>query len=178
LVAYVRTVKTASGALPRPRANRIWVEIAMLAADLIAHLERLTLDGTLGLAEPKPLRLSIFSVAGRLARSARRCVLRIHRVVAAPAGWRPDLYTFAPADVIRQALILATSTDAGTVERDAPAWGARTSPTTRPSPPQRTPKSPQGLSTLSEALVYMGRLLSTTDIVVSAEVSREYPGSH
>ena len=58
-------------------ANRIWLEVSLLAADLLAHLQRLALDGTLRLAEPKRLRLRLFSVAGRLIRSARRHVLRI-----------------------------------------------------------------------------------------------------
>ena len=58
-------------------ANQIWLEIAMLAADLIAHTQRLALNGGLRVAEPKRLRLTIFGVAGRIIRTARRHVLRI-----------------------------------------------------------------------------------------------------
>ena len=58
-------------------ANQVWLEIAMLAADLIAHTQRLALSGGLRVAEPKRLRLTIFGVAGRVIRTARRHLLRI-----------------------------------------------------------------------------------------------------
>ena len=56
---------------------------SMLAADLIAHTQRLALSGALRVAEPKRLRLTIFGVAGRVVRTARRRILRI------PTAWRP-----------------------------------------------------------------------------------------
>lgn len=37
------------------------------------------------------------------------------------AAWRPDLYAFAPTDVVGEALIIRTSTHAGQVEGDAPS---------------------------------------------------------
>jgi hypothetical protein len=51
------------------------LEIAMLAADLIAHTQRLALSGAMCVAEPKRLRLTIFGVAGRVVRTARRRIL-------------------------------------------------------------------------------------------------------
>jgi hypothetical protein len=57
--------------------NQVWLEIYALAADLIAWTQRLTLTGQHRIAEPKRLRLHIFSVAGHLVRSGRRPVLKI-----------------------------------------------------------------------------------------------------
>jgi hypothetical protein len=57
--------------------NRIWLEICALAAALIAWTQRLALRGWARLAEPKRLRLPLFSTAGRLVRTARRVVLKI-----------------------------------------------------------------------------------------------------
>ena len=36
------------------------------------------------------------------------------------SAWRPDLYTFAPADVVPDALVNQCSTVAGSIEGDAP----------------------------------------------------------
>jgi hypothetical protein len=57
--------------------NQVWLEICALAADLIAWTQRLALTGQYRIAEPKRLRLRLFSVAGRLVRSGRRHVLKI-----------------------------------------------------------------------------------------------------
>jgi hypothetical protein len=57
--------------------NRIWVAIAALATDLLAHTARLALPAQVATYEPKRLRLRILAVAGRLVRSARRRVLHI-----------------------------------------------------------------------------------------------------
>jgi hypothetical protein len=57
--------------------NQVWLEICALAADLIAWTQRLALTGQHRIAEPKRLRLRLFSVAGRLVRSGRRHVLKI-----------------------------------------------------------------------------------------------------
>lgn len=39
--------------------------------------------------------------------------------VNSAAAWRPDLYEFAPADALPEALILQCTTQAGSVEGDA-----------------------------------------------------------
>jgi hypothetical protein len=57
--------------------NQVWLEICALAQDLIAWTQRLALTGWARVAEPKRLRLRIFSVAGRLVRTARRHLLHI-----------------------------------------------------------------------------------------------------
>lgn len=59
--------------------NQIWLEICALAAELIAWTQRLALTGAHRVAEPKRLRLHIFSVAGRLVRTARKTILKIPR---------------------------------------------------------------------------------------------------
>jgi len=57
--------------------NQIWCEIAALAGELLAWAQMLALTGTARRWEPKRLRLRIFAVAGRLARSGRRLRLRL-----------------------------------------------------------------------------------------------------
>jgi hypothetical protein len=57
--------------------NQVWLEIVMLAHDLIVWTQALLLDGELATAEPKRLRYRLFHVAGRLAFSARRAKLRL-----------------------------------------------------------------------------------------------------
>ena len=60
--------------------NRIWCAIVSLACELTAWLQMLTLAGHPARRwEPKRLRLRLFSVAGRLARSARRVVLHLNK---------------------------------------------------------------------------------------------------
>ena len=58
--------------------NRIWLELVLLAADLLAWTQILALQGTAARRwEPKRLRLRLFSVARRLVTSARRTRLRL-----------------------------------------------------------------------------------------------------
>ena len=61
--------------------NEVWVEIVMLAHDLIIWTQALALDGELAHAEPKKLRYRVFHIAARLAFSARRCKLHL------PGNW-------------------------------------------------------------------------------------------
>jgi hypothetical protein len=62
-------------------ANAVWLQIVMLAQLLTAHLQRLALAGDLAVAEPKRLRLRVFSAAGRLVRTGRRRILDLDK------GW-------------------------------------------------------------------------------------------
>ena len=57
--------------------NQVWLEIVMLAHDLIVWTQTLLLDGQLAKAEPKRLRYQLFHVAGRLAFSGRRAKLHL-----------------------------------------------------------------------------------------------------
>jgi Transposase DDE domain group 1 len=57
--------------------NQVWLEIVMLAHDLIVWTQALLLDGELAKAEPKRLRYRLFHVAGRLAFSGRRAKLHL-----------------------------------------------------------------------------------------------------
>ena len=57
--------------------NEVWLEIVMLAHDLIAWTQALALDGELAKAEPKRLRYQLFHVAGKLAFSGRCAKLRL-----------------------------------------------------------------------------------------------------
>ena len=57
--------------------NEVWLEIVMLAHDLIVWTQALALTGELAKAEPKRLRYRLLHVAGRLAFSGRRCKLHL-----------------------------------------------------------------------------------------------------
>ncbi len=73
--------------------NRIWCALVQLAMDLSAWLQMLAFaERPARRWEPKRLRLRLFSIAGRLARDARRTRLRL----AAHAPWG-DLLTTALA---------------------------------------------------------------------------------
>jgi Transposase DDE domain group 1 len=61
--------------------NSAWLAASLTATALLAWLKLLALDGGLARAEPKALRYRILHTAGRLARSGRRCQLKI------PATW-------------------------------------------------------------------------------------------
>ena len=57
--------------------NEVWLEIVLLAHDLIVWTQALALDGELAKAEPKRLRYRLLHVAGRLAFHGRRAKLRL-----------------------------------------------------------------------------------------------------
>ena len=57
--------------------NEVWLQIVMLAHDLIVWTQALLLDGELAKAEPKRLRYRLLHVAGRLAFHGRRAKLRL-----------------------------------------------------------------------------------------------------
>ena len=58
--------------------NQVWLELVLLAADLLAWTATLALTGTPARRwETKRLRLRLFAVAGRLVTSARRTRLRL-----------------------------------------------------------------------------------------------------
>ena len=57
--------------------NEVWLEIVLLAHNLIVWTQALLLDGELAAAEPKRLRYRLFHVAARLAFSGRRAKLHL-----------------------------------------------------------------------------------------------------
>jgi len=61
--------------------NEVWLEIVMLAHDLLVWTQALALNGELAKAEPKRLRYRLLHVAARLAFSGRRGKLHL------PAAW-------------------------------------------------------------------------------------------
>jgi hypothetical protein len=69
--------------------NTGWLNVVMLAVDLIAWTQHLLLHGHLAKAEPKTLRYRLLHVAARLTRGQRRCWLRIQR----SWPWAHDLAT-------------------------------------------------------------------------------------
>ncbi|GAB3973396.1 IS1380 family transposase [Plantactinospora veratri] len=80
----IRVAKnTGLGRLPSRQfaINHAWCTLAAIAADLIAWLQILALDGDLATAEPKRLRYRILHTAARLVHGQRRRYLRI------PSTW-------------------------------------------------------------------------------------------
>jgi hypothetical protein len=61
--------------------NSAWVQLVLVAQDLLAWTKLLCLNGELARAEPKRLRYTLFHAAGVIVRSGRRNQLRI------AAGW-------------------------------------------------------------------------------------------
>jgi len=59
--------------------NEVWLELSLIAQDLIAWTKALALDGALARSEPKRLRYRLLHVAGRLAFHARRAILHLDR---------------------------------------------------------------------------------------------------
>ncbi len=68
-------------------SNQLWIELVLLAQDLLAWMHLLALDGEHALAEPKRLRLHLFAIAGRLVHTARRRILDLD----ASWPWVPDV---------------------------------------------------------------------------------------
>jgi Transposase DDE domain group 1 len=67
--------------------NAVWLELVLIAHDLIAWTKALLLDGELARCEPKRLRYRLLHVAARLAFSGRRAKLRLQ----ANWPWAQDL---------------------------------------------------------------------------------------
>ncbi len=57
--------------------NSAWVQLVLIAQDLLAWIKLLCLDGDLARAEPKRLRYTLFHAAGLIVHSGRRTRLRI-----------------------------------------------------------------------------------------------------
>lgn len=62
---------------PDMARNQVWLELVMIAQDLIAWTQALALTGELARCEVKRLRYRLIHQAGRLVRSARRTKLRL-----------------------------------------------------------------------------------------------------
>jgi hypothetical protein len=61
------------------KANRAWLELILMAQDLIAWFQRIGLRGDAREWEPKALRYRLFHVGARIVRSGRRLILRLQR---------------------------------------------------------------------------------------------------
>lgn len=59
--------------------NAVWLELSLIAQDLIAWTQHLALDDELAVCEPKTLRYRLLHTAARLAFHARRATLRLQR---------------------------------------------------------------------------------------------------
>jgi hypothetical protein len=59
--------------------NQAWLELSLLAGELLSWTRCLCLEGELALAEPKRARQRLLHVAGRVVRSGRRVILRLPR---------------------------------------------------------------------------------------------------
>jgi Transposase DDE domain group 1 len=67
--------------------NAVWLELVLIAQDLIAFTKALCLHGELAACEPKRLRYRLLHVAARLALHARQAVLHLDR----DWPWAPQL---------------------------------------------------------------------------------------
>jgi hypothetical protein len=69
--------------------NKVWLELALTAADLLSWTQKLCLHGDLARCEPAALRYRLLHVAARLVRTGRRWQLKIDR----DWPWATDLAT-------------------------------------------------------------------------------------
>jgi hypothetical protein len=67
--------------------NQVWLEISLIAQDLIAWTQHLALTDDLAVCEPKTLRYRLLHTAARLAFHARQATLRLQRTWP----WAPTL---------------------------------------------------------------------------------------
>jgi hypothetical protein len=67
--------------------NAAWLHLTLIALNLLAWTQALTLDGELARAEPKRFRYQLAHVAGRVTHTARRTTLAL----AADWRWTPEL---------------------------------------------------------------------------------------
>jgi hypothetical protein len=82
--------------------NRVWLQLALTAADLIAWTQTILLDGALAKVEPKLLRYRLLHTAARIVRRDRRTFIKI----AAHWSWADELATaFTRLGGIRQPLL-------------------------------------------------------------------------
>ena len=59
--------------------NQTWLEISLIAQDLLAWTRLICLDGELAKAEPKRLRQRLLHIAAKLVRHGRRAQLKLDR---------------------------------------------------------------------------------------------------
>ena len=59
--------------------NAVWLAIVLMACDLIAWTQQLSLEGEMARAEPKRLRYCLLHTAGRITSSGRRTRLRLQQ---------------------------------------------------------------------------------------------------
>ncbi|MGV3712236.1 phage major capsid protein [Pseudolysinimonas sp.] len=78
--------------------------------------------------------------------------------ITSAAAWRPDISTFAPSDVIPDALILLTSTVAGSVEGDAPSVRVAYVDDAAATFTSEGSEIAEANPALSEVLVYTGKV--------------------
>jgi hypothetical protein len=61
------------------RRNAVWLQLVLVALELVCWAQALLLDGGPAVAEPKALRYRLWHVAGRISRHARRLRIRLQR---------------------------------------------------------------------------------------------------
>jgi hypothetical protein len=77
----------------RWRRNAVWLQLVLLALDLVGWAQALLPDGDLAVAEPRTLRYRLWHIAGRLSRHARRSGC----ACSAPGRGRPTWSARSPA---------------------------------------------------------------------------------
>ena len=59
--------------------NEVWLELVLIAQDLLGYFKALGLEGALAKASPKTLRYRLLHQGGRISRSGRQTRLRLQR---------------------------------------------------------------------------------------------------
>ena len=111
--------------------NAVWMELSLIAQDLIAWTQQLALDGELAICEPKALGYRLLHTAGRLAFHARRAILRLQAQLALGPPARRRLPAPPNAATTRRLTAGAPHEDQLRLRRPAPKDRCRQTPTQR-----------------------------------------------
>ena len=130
----IRTGKdTGIGHLPSRHAhiNKVWIELALIAADLLALAQTMLLtdQSDLAKAEPKTLRYRLLHIAARITKGQRKIYLRLARALA--LGPRPGQSVHPPTHHPAPGLTASTTalpTPTTLTETPDPRAGARSCP--------------------------------------------------
>ena len=81
-----------------------------------------------------------------------------HTTATSAGAWRPDVYTFAPADAVPDALVLQCSTVAGQIEGDAPVMRVAYVDDDQAQFTAEGDEIPEGEPALAEVLVHTAKV--------------------
>jgi hypothetical protein len=90
----------------RWRRNQVWLELVLMANDLLHWTQALLLDGELARVEPKALRYRLLHIAARVVRHARPITVPLQRTWPWAPTWPPRSLACVPCRCAAEATAL------------------------------------------------------------------------